>query len=403
MKKILFVDDEVKILEGLQRMLRPERHRWDMAFAPGALAALGMLEAAPFDAIVSDMRMPGMDGAALLKIVRARYPGMLRIILSGYTELSAAFNAVPVAHQFLVKPCDADTLRLAIERATSLNDVLNSKMLAGFVGSVQQLPSMSQTIVELQEACKDVNGSMTRVTEIIKRDPAMCAKILQLVNSAFFGVVRTVTDIKTAVSCLGINVLQSLILSVEIFRVFHPMKPIPGFSLNAISAHAQLTAKITAGIGGDHLISGIGHCAGLLHDVGKLVLAEVAPDHLARALEGARTDHCPLYVAEESLIGVSHAEVGAYLLAMWGVPHLIVEAVAHHHHPERVTFDKIDLVSSLYIANWIANDRESRSATASGETYAPLNEDVVKHFDLANKLEDWRRLADSGEPQLQRA
>jgi HD-like signal output (HDOD) protein len=402
-KRILFVDDEMKILEGLQRMLRPERHRWDMAFAPGGAAALSMLEAAPFDVIISDMRMPGMDGAALLKIVRSKYPNILRIILSGYSEQAAAFNAVSVAHQFLVKPCDQDALRLAIERATSLNEVLNSKMLAGLVGSVEQLPSMSRTFLEMHDAFNDLNTSIARVTEIVERDPAMCAKILQLVNSAFFGVARNVTDIRTAISCLGMNVLQSLVLSVEIFRAFHPSRTIPGFSMDAVNSHSLLVSRLTAKIGGEHLLSGIGLFAGLLHDVGKLVLAETAPDHLARAIEGSRIDNCPLYAAEENLIGVSHAEVGAYLLGIWGIPHLIVEAVAYHHHPERIPHSKLDLISSLYFANWIANDRDSHGTPAHSPLCAPLNEELVAKLGVGQKFEEWRLLADSLAPQLQGA
>ncbi len=401
MKRILFVDDEMKILEGLQRMLRPERHRWDMAFAPGGPAALSMLAAAPFDVIISDMRMPGMDGAALLKIVRTKYPNILRIILSGYSEQAAAFNAVSVAHQFLVKPCGQDALRLAIERGTSLAEVLNSKMLAGLVGSVEQLPSLSRTFLEMHEAFNDLNTSIERVTEIVERDPAMCAKILQIVNSAFFGVARNVSDIRTAISCLGMNVLQSLVLSQEIFRAFHPPKSISGFSMEAVNSHSLLVSRLTAKIGGNHLLPGIGLFAGLLHDVGKLVLAETAPDHFARAIEGAHIDKCPLYVAEEKLIEVSHAEVGAYLLGIWGIPHLIVEAVAHHHHPERIPHEKLDLVSSLYFANWIANDFDAQTPSPQSMVCAPLNEDLVARLGVADKVEEWRALAESLAPQLQ--
>jgi len=401
-KRILFVDDESKILEGLQRMLRPERHRWEMAFASGGAAALSLLEAAPFDVVVSDMRMPGMDGAALLKVVRAKYPNVLRIILSGYSEQASAFNAVSVAHQFLLKPCDQDTLRLAIERATSLNDLMNSKMLAGLVGSVEQLPSMSQTFLEMHDAFNDSNTSIAHVTEIVERDPAMCAKILQLVNSAFFGVIRNVSDIRTAISCLGMSVLQSLVLSVEIFRVFHPSKRIPGFSMDAVNAHCLTVSRLTAKIGGANLLPGLGLFAGLLHDVGKLVLAEAAPDHLARAIEGSKIDHCPLYVSEENLTGVSHAEVGAYLLSLWGIPHVIVEAVAYHHHPERIPHGHLDLVSSLYFANWIANERESQNAPTT-QVCAPLDEELVAKLGVAEKIEEWRLLASPPAPQLQGA
>src|SRR5690348_6552763 len=193
MKRILFVDDEPKILEGLQRMLRPQRNEWEMAFAPGGEAALAMLAAENFDVIVSDMRMPGVDGAALLETVRANYPGMLRVILSGYTELEASYRAVPVAHQFLLKPCDPDALRIAIERATSLMQALNSRMLTGLVGSLQDLPSVPRAFAELRNALADPETSLDRVVKIVEQDVAISAKVLQLVNSAFFGVTREVS------------------------------------------------------------------------------------------------------------------------------------------------------------------------------------------------------------------
>jgi HD-like signal output (HDOD) protein len=402
MTRIIFVDDETKILEGLQRMLRPERRKWEMAFAPGAAAALSMLEVSPFDVIVSDMKMPGLDGASLLKVVRERYPNMLRIILSGYTEVSAAFNAIPVAHQFLAKPCDPDALRIAIERATSLNEILNSKLLASLVGSVEQLPSMSDTYLDMQRAFQDPLCSIERLTAIIRRDPALCAKVLQLVNSAFFGTVRVVTDINIAVSRLGMNVLQTLVLSVEILRTFRPSAPIPGFSFDAVGVHCRLTSNLTSFIGGDTTVKELGLCTGLLHDVGKLLLAELAPEKFARAIAMARAEQCALFVAEENLLGVSHAEIGAYLLSMWGLPHLIVEAIAHHHRPERIELNQMDLLSSLYLANWIANDCESRRNGSSAEVFAPINDGIASRLNVADKLEGWREHADAAALELQR-
>jgi putative nucleotidyltransferase with HDIG domain len=176
---------------------------------------------------------------------------------------------------------------------------------------------------------------------------------------------------------------------------------VAGFSMDAVNAHSLLVSRLTAKIGGANLLPGIGLFAGLLHDVGKLVLAEAAPDHLARAIEGSHIDNCPLYVAEENLTGVSHAEVGAYLLSMWGIPHMIVEAVAYHHHPERIPHGNLDLVSSLYIANWIANDRESQTAATNPQVCAPLNEEVVAKLGVSEKIEEWRSLADTLAPQLQ--
>ena len=404
MKRILFVDDEPKILEGLQRMLRPQRNEWEMSFAPGGEAALAMLEAESFDVIVSDMRMPGVDGAALLETVREKYPGMLRVILSGYTELEASFRAVPVAHQFLLKPCDPDALRIAIERATSLLQALNSKMLTGLVGSLQDLPSVPRAFAELRNALSDPETSLDRIVKIVEQDVAITAKVLQLVNSAFFGVTREVSDIRTAVSYLGISILQNLVLSLEAFRCFQPNKSIPGFSLEQFHEHSQLAAKIAGAGPGKTKAGGVAVGAALLHDIGKLVIAERAPEHFARAIKGARQEKRPLYAIEEQLIGVSHAEVGAYLLSLWGLPYPLVEAVAHHHHPSRVPHDKLGVVPIVYLSNLLAHEAENGGAIPPELVAEEIDAEVVAEAGLAMQLEEWRdKLDELGEQSTARA
>jgi putative nucleotidyltransferase with HDIG domain len=401
MKRILFVDDEPNILEGLQRTLRTQRHEWEVAFAPGGEAALAMLAAAPFDVVVSDMRMPGMDGAALLDIVRQQYPSMLRIILSGYTEMEASLRAVPVAHQFLLKPCEPNTLRTAIDRATSLVEVLNSKMMASLVGSMQDLPSVPRTYMELRKALADPETSISNVVRIVEKDVAISAKILQLVNSAFFGLTRDVSDIKMAVSYLGINILQNLVVSVEAFRMFQPKKPIPGFSLEEVHTHSQLTARIASQLSAGKKIPSAVVVAALLHDVGKLVIAERAPDHFARAVAGAQEEKKPLFAIEEELIGISHAEVGAYLLSLWGLPYPVVEAVAHHHHPERVQQHKLDMITVVYLSNVLAHETAGDASQAAANQ--SLDEKLLQDMGLADQLPDWRQMAEAAAHQPQGA
>jgi len=400
-KRILFVDDEPKILDALRRTLHSKRNEWDIAFAIGGEAALGMMEAAPFDVVVSDMRMPGMDGAALLQQVRDRYPNVLRIILSGCTELEAVFRAVPVAHQFLLKPCQQQALQAAIDRATSLTQVLNSKLLIGIVGSMQDLPSLPRTYVALRSAISNANTGAEQLASIVEQDPAISAKLLQLVNSAFFGVAREITEIKAAITYIGIHSLQSLVLSVEVFRAYEKQKHIPGFSLDEFQSHCQLTAKIAGGLRGVKALPGSAVVAGLLHDIGKLVLIERTPEHFARALAGARQERRPLFAVEEELMGVSHAEVGAYLLSLWGIPYPVVEAVAHHHHPERVSPAELDLLSAVYIANSLAHERDDSQSAGDVLVHVPLDMAVIAKLRLEDRLEGWRALAGSAERELQ--
>lgn len=399
MKRILFVDDEPNILDGLQRTLRAQRQEWEMAFAPGGEAALAMLAAAPFDVVVSDMRMPGMDGAALLEIVRQQYPSMLRIILSGYTETDASLRAVPVAHQFLHKPCEPKALRAAIDRATGLVEVLNSKMMVSLVGAMRDLPSLPRTYMELRKALADPETSIAGVVRIVEKDVAISAKILQLVNSAFFGLTRDISDIKMAVSYLGINILQNLVVSVEAFRMFQPKKPIPGFSIEELHAHSQLAARIAAHFSAGGRLPSAAVVAALLHDVGKLVMAERAPDHFARAVAGAREEQKPLFAVEEELIGISHAEVGAYLLSLWGLPYPVIEAVAHHHHPDRVQQHTLDMITVVYLSNLLAHETSGDSKRAL--VSQPIDENLLRNLGLADQLPEWRQMAEAAahEPQ----
>ena len=391
MRRILFVDDEVSILDGLKRMLRPMRTEWEMAFAPGGEAALTLMEATPFDVIVTDMRMPGMDGASLLEIVRERYPSMLRIILSGYTELQASLRAVPVAHQFLLKPCDPEILRAGIARATSLGEVLNSKMLTSLVGSLRDLPSLPRVFLQLRDSLADPSTTIDQIAEIVGKDVAVSAKILQLVNSAFFGLARAVPDLKTAVSCLGVGVLHDLFLTLGVFRAFTPNEYVSEQDLEEHHHHSQLAGRIAAGIAAKSHLNPAVVLAALMHDVGKFVIAERTPAHFARAVAQAEEERIPLFQVEEKLIHISHAEVGAYLLSLWGLPYAIVEAVAHHHHPRRIPRISFDMPLVVYVSNILAHERV---ASTRGLAAPSLDMELLEQAGVVEKLADWRKIAE---------
>ena len=188
----------------------------------------------------------------------------------------------------------------------------------------------------LTQALTDPDTSLQKIARIVEQDVGISAKILQLVNSAFFGIAHSITNIEHAVIYLGINTLRSLVLSLEIFRVFEPKTPLPGFSLERLQHHARLAAHIAARLPVPKHLADITMVAGMLHDVGKLILAWKFPERFKKLLAEAAEEHCPLYKVEEREYGFSHAEIGAYLLGLWGLPYILVEAVALHHGPNRV-------------------------------------------------------------------
>jgi HD-like signal output (HDOD) protein/CheY-like chemotaxis protein len=396
MKRVLFVDDEGKALEDLKIMLQVQEFPWEAAYASSGKSALDLMAEKPFDVIISDIRMPEMDGAALLKIVCERFPGAVRIVVCSQEEMNGALRAVPVAHQFLLKPCDPHMLRVAVERATSLSDVLSNKMLASIVGSVKDLPVLPRTFMALREKLADPNASVKEVVKLVEQDISIAAKILQLVNSAFFGLPREISTMNTAVSYLGIDMLQNLVLSAEVFRVFENAAKLPGFSFEELHEHSQLTAKIASHIPVPAAVHSAAVVAGLLHDVGKLVLATRSPKHFARALEGAAEEKRPLFAVEQDLMGVSHAEVGAYLLGIWGLPCPVVEAVAHHHHPERVPQETLDAVAVVHVANYLAHENPIRSvAKEDSNAYLKPDPEYLENLGLTDQISAWNEYAET--------
>ena len=400
MKRILFVDDEPRVLEQLRQMLEPQKDQWDMAFAPSGKAALSLLDASPFEVVVSDLAMPGMDGAALMKIVCERHPAIVRIVLSAPQEMETALRAVPVAHQFLLKPCDPNMLRVAVERATSLSNVLSNKLLANLVGSVKDLPVLPRTYMALRQKLAEPDAAVRDVVNIVEQDVAISAKVLQLVNSAFLGLPREVSSVKTAVGFLGIDTLQDLVLSPGVFSVFDQLAKLPGFSCEELQAHSQLTVKIAGQIPASAHVPGIAVVAGMLHDVGKLVLATRTSEHFKRALKGAETEGRPLHAVETELMGVSHAEVGAYLLGIWGLPSPVVEAVAHHHHPARVPQDLRDAVAIVYISNILAHQVAGRAPLPESSSQPEIDPEYLDRIGVSEQFPSWQEMAKASVGEL---
>jgi HD-like signal output (HDOD) protein len=355
---VLFVDDEPSILDGLQRLLRSERDRWDAVYALGGEAAMAELERTPFDVIVSDMRMPRVDGAALLAHVREQYPNMVRIVLSGHTELESAMRAAPVAHQFLTKPCDAQVLKCTIRRALALLALLGDVALRRLVGRLGALPSAPQHLAQLMAATEDPEVSLGDIARIIERDMAMCARCLQLVNSAFFGLPRRVNDVAQAVSYLGTGLIRNLLLTHEIFNAFDPAVIARGFDAELLYRHSLLTAKVSARLSTNTVVAADAFMAGMLHDVGTLLLATKLPRELEAVLALANDEGLSLEAAERATLGVSHAQLGAYLLGLWGLPYPIVEAVAFHHRPAEHAIVGLDALAAVYIGNLLAHEAE---------------------------------------------
>ena len=390
-QRILFVDDESNILKGLQRSLRPLRNQWEMTFTGSAVSALECLERDPFDVIVSDMRMPQMDGAQLLGTVQEKYPLMVRIILSGHSDQEMVMKSVKSAHQYLSKPCEKQVLIDTITRACFLRNTLNQKSLQYVVSGIDTIPILPALYTQIMAELNSKDASAASVGKIITKDIGMTAKILQLVNSSFFGMPRHVANPMEAVIFLGIDVVKTLVLSIEVFAEFQE-RTLSILPVKKIYDHCVKTGIIAKKIA---VLEKMGKeesdnamIAGILHDLGRLLLAENFPDEYQEIMEKVKKDQKEIHVVELAILGVTHAQIGAYLLGLWGLPDNIVEGVAFHHNPSADIVKKFDLCGLLHVANLM--EHHEQILPNGWDHLIGVDTDYLDQYDMTKRIPLWR-------------
>jgi HD-like signal output (HDOD) protein/CheY-like chemotaxis protein len=354
MIRILFVDDEANVLEGLRRAMRSMRDQWDMRFALSGADALVELAKYPADVIVSDMRMPGLDGAQLLNEVKRLDPGTIRFVLSGHAEPSALLQAAPTAHQYLAKPCDTGVLKAAISRALALKELLGDARMAAWTGASEALPSLPAAYQRIVACLQDRRASIADVAAIVEEDLSVSTMLLKLANSAFFGCGQTICTTERAVSFLGIDNVAALVLASGVFKA-PPTRGSATADIGELWRHSLQTASIARALALHEQWSparaGEAFLAGMLHDLGHLVIATATS---AGKIPNAAD--------------IDHGQVGAYLVGLWGFPDNLVEAIAFHHYPSRAGVSGLSLPALLHAANLLAhgNDQPAGAATIPG-------------------------------------
>lgn len=328
--RILFVDDEPQVLQGLMRLFRPHRQLWRVRTAGSGAEALAALAAEPAEVVVSDMRMPGMDGAELLAQVRERHPGMVRIMLSGQADNEGAIVRAGPCHHFIAKPCDHDRLVAVATRSVSLRRELADPALSGRLAKHPSLPTLPRLWHAMLDELATTEPSLHRLAGLIAQDPATAARLLRVVNSAAFGLERTVDSVTDAVALLGLGAVRAMVLAVHV----HDGCLGDGAAAEAMWTRSLVAARSARAIakahGADQAGGDAAFTAGLLHDCGLLLLLSGFPAVAAASLAAAQ-DGRDRIAAECAAGGPPHDLAGAWLLLRWGLPDSLVEAAAWHH------------------------------------------------------------------------
>ncbi len=386
MIRVLFVVDDPASLLSLRHSMAKLAHEWDLKFFGVVEEALASMSERPFDVVVADMSGSSLTGSELLALVQYQHPRVVRVLLAGDGEDNAVSKSAGVAHRILRKPCDPVELRCAIERVFDLEQRLNDPDLQAMIGEVGELPRPSAAVTRLNDVLASEDASVDNIATIISDDINMTAKLLQIVNSAYYGLAHHITEPREAVAYLGLNAVRDVVVANEMLRAFESVSPPVQALVDELHEHAIAVAHLARELMTNRNRASEAYVAALLHDVGLLLIASCAPDRFLELHVQTMRSSLSLREVEMEVIGAHHSDLGALLLDMWGLPSEIVEAVACHYDADTVPSTGIDAVHAVHIADVVVGSRaegDSLRWKCEGE----LDEDYLREMGVADRIE----------------
>jgi HD-like signal output (HDOD) protein len=389
-KSILFVDDERNILKSLNKAF--ENTDYEVIFAEGGEEAIEILGQRPVNLIITDVKMPNMDGFELLQKVKRSYPLVLRVALSGYSDNKRVFDALDnnLVKIYMLKPWNSKDLLATIDRLFHLEETFEDKKLLQLINELSELPtvpSLYSTLVHLVE--KD--APIEQIANVIEEDQSIASRILKVANSAFYA--AKTGSVHQAIMYIGLTNVKNIILTNAVFSNFMADKA----KMDMVWRHVNVTNKLINEIYKlclDKKMPNTFASSGLLHDIGKVVIMHHLGDRydeITMALE--ENSEIQLSDEEKRILGVDHQKVGGYLLNWWGIPLPIVEASMYHHDPLDSNIMNTELVGVVHIANHYAyeivkKEGDKQSAKLNEGIFEKLGidkcfvENIVENFDL---------------------
>ena len=383
--RVLLVDDEPNVLAAIRRMLRSKHTEWDMDFAESGEEALTLFNKQPFDVIVSDIRMPKMDGAELLQKVKDAYPSTIRIALSGQVGLNEVVRSIRAVHQYISKPCDAEYLVDKIEGALKSREILNDPMLQKLVTEIDALPVIPNVFRAIEDELQSPEPSINKVADLISMDVGLVAKTLKLINSPYFGLPSQIDSVFKAITMLGLETIKALVLGTQLFSMFDE-NILPNFSLTMLWEHSFRVSNISRliaeyeGIDRNKVVQA--RMTGLLHDVGKLVLANSFPKRYKAVLDNVSQGTGTIYYCEQEEFGTTHAAIGAFLMGLWGMSGDLVYGIGYHH-----SYNLYDLSPPMLVA--IADLIDHHCIVLNEGYIRPTVPNELTTYNGSDKIKEW--------------
>jgi HD-like signal output (HDOD) protein len=389
-KRILFADANVEELYEFRRQFGPA---WEVLAVGTGPAALEEIRKQPCDVLVADMNLPEMSGAELLNHVRGEFPKTVCFILAPDADRERVMQTVLCAHQFLAKPCEPAALKSHVDRAMALDAWIASNSMRELVARVRTFPTVPSLYIEIISALKSPDATTEQVGKIIAKDMAMMTKLLQVINSACFGLPRKISDPVEAVGLMGFEAVKSMVMTIKLLSQYDKIKPVY-FSIDRLWRHstdvARTAKQLTLIHTDDAALAETAFTAGLMHDIGKVVLAANFDEQYRGAQSLARKQKLPVWEVEHEIFGASHGEIGAYLLGLWGMPLDLLEVAAMHHQPSRSISKEFSTLTAVHIANVL--EHEVTPDPDETESTCKFDDAYLEKVGLLELMPQWREM-----------
>ena len=389
-KRIIFVDDESRILYGLRRTFRSMRNEWKMSFAKSGHEALDILSRETFDLIVTDINMPGINGIELLKEITRLYPKTARFVLSGRNEKETLLRSENFVHQYISKPCDAETLKYVLKRTFTLHDLLVNDKFEKLLSEIRSLPSLPSLYNDILKTFESPKASLNEIGKLISQDISLSAKVLQVANTIRYQLRQQITNPIHATVQLGIEIVKNLVMLNQVLLHFDVSK-LRNLSINELWNHSVVVGTYARNIiKAENIgleVEDYAFGAGLLHDVGKLIIATNFPEEYMFALTLAKKEGMAIFEAEKEIFNTTHTKVGGYLLGLWGLPDTIIDTVIFHHNPAKNISKNSDVVTAVHVADYLEHESHAKERI---ETAHKVDSTFLAELGLTERLLLWR-------------
>ena len=394
--RILLVDNVDQNARQLTAEIRRMSRPWTVKWVETSAQATRELESQPYDVVITELALPGETGIDLLRKVADQYPAAIRMALSAAADRQMILQTSGLAHRFIAKPTSGSVLISLLDTSINLREIFDNPEIHARVAKIGILPSPPEIYQQLVEELKNDDCSIRGVADLISQDIAITAKILQMINSAYFGLPSRVSSVLQAVNLLGLETVRSLVLAAGVFEGLHDqLRQCRALSIESLYRHSVTVGtnsqRIALKIGLSRYLSDDALMAGMLHDIGKLILMSHFPDELARSIEMATAKSWSLERAEERIMGTTDAEIGAHLLSLWGLSDQILEAVALHYQPSRMPCPIISVLTAVHLANGIETEQLHERVPVLG---CRFDDEYLKSVKVFDRLADFRAICE---------